>query len=453
MAAKQVVVVAAINRIGNSFYWIVIVLMISLTFGQQSTTGPKSNYVKRVLENIEIDFLASYYTQDGDNAAVSGGIGTEDLSDITPTFVISIPLNNDDILKIDAGISAYTSASSSNINPFDKINADPYQASTGASKSDVWSNVTGSYIHNSADRNTIYSTKLSISSEYDYFSIGFGGGITKLFNNKNTELGASSNLFIDKWNSIYPYELRPFSQGGNGIQNELFTQNLISGDTDYNPSFTKFDESLRKSFSFGIHFSQIINTKTQAFLSFEITEQWGQLSTPFHRIYFSDIEDSFIDNFQLADDIEHHPDSRNKGAISGRLNYYVNEIFIIRTFYRYYYDNWGISSNTTTIEIPIKILDNFTFYPSYRYYDQSAADHFAPSNQHLSTDQYYTSDYDLSAFNSNQYGFGIKYTDIFTQFRIRNFGLKSINIRYSNYERNSGFKSGIISCGFSFIRD
>ena len=76
-------------------------------------------YKKRVLENTEIDFLSSYYSQDGNNAAVSGGTGTEELTDFTPTIVVSIPLNVDDVLTIDAGVSAYTSASSSNINPFD----------------------------------------------------------------------------------------------------------------------------------------------------------------------------------------------------------------------------------------------------------------------------------------------------------------------------------------------
>ena len=76
-------------------------------------------YKKRVLETTEVDFLTSYYSQDGDNAAVSGGVGTEELTDVTGAFVVSIPLNADDVLTIDAGISAYTSASSSNIDPFD----------------------------------------------------------------------------------------------------------------------------------------------------------------------------------------------------------------------------------------------------------------------------------------------------------------------------------------------
>jgi hypothetical protein len=71
----------------------------------------------------------------------------------------------------------------------------------------------------------------------------------------------------------------------------------------------------------------------------DLVQQDGLLSTPFPRVYFSDIADSFIENFQLADDIERLPDSRLKIAVGGRLNYYINETFVVRTFYRYYTDD------------------------------------------------------------------------------------------------------------------
>lgn len=89
-----------------------ILLFAALGIAQENQAAFK----KRVLETTEVDFLTSYYTQDGNNASVTGGIGTEKLSDFTPTIVISMPLNADDVLTIDAGISAYTSASSSNLN-------------------------------------------------------------------------------------------------------------------------------------------------------------------------------------------------------------------------------------------------------------------------------------------------------------------------------------------------
>jgi len=155
----------------------------------------------------------------------------------------------------------------------------------------------------------------------------------------------------------------------------------------------------------------------------------------------------------LADDIERLPDNRLKIPIGFRLHYYLNEVFTVRTYYRYYFDDWGIRSNTASIEVPIKISSKFTVYPSYRFYNQTEADYFAPYDKHLSTDQFYTSDYDLSKFSANQYGFGISYTDIFSSAHIWKLGLKSIDFRYNNYQRNTGLSANYFGLGFKFIMD
>lgn len=418
------------------------------------TQDSTKTYKKRVLDNTEVDVLASYYSQDGDNAAVSGGKGTEKLTDIAPSIVVSIPLNADDILSIDANASAYTSASSSNINPFDgNGKADPFVASSGASSSDVWANVNASYSHSSDDRNKIWSANLSLSSEYDYFSFGFGGSYTRLFNEKNTELTFKANVYLDTWKPIYPYELRPFAKGGDGLSNGFFRSYSITGNQDYNPIFSEFGNKSRNSYSLGFSFSQILSKKLQMSLEADVVRQQGLLSTPFQRVYFSDVEDSFIQNYQLADAIEQLPDTRNKIAVGGRLNYYLNEIFVLRGYYRYYTDDWGIQSHTASLEVPIKISKKFTLYPSYRYYSQTAADYFAPYESHLSTEEFYTSDYDLSGFTANQYGFGVSYTDIFTNLHIWDFGLKTIDLKYHHYARNSSFRADMISGGFKFILD
>lgn len=213
-----------------------VILFSATVFAQDST----STYKKRVLEAPEVDFLASYYSQDGDNAAVSGGIGTEKLTDITPTIVVAIPVNDDDVLKIDAGISAYTSASSSNIDPFDSGNpADPFVASSGASSSDIWFGGNLNYSHSSDSRNDIISAKVSVSSEYDYFSIGFGGTYTKLFNEKNTEVSIHANAYLDTWKLLYPIELRESS------------------------TFNGLDKKNRNSYSLGFGFAQILSKSIQ----------------------------------------------------------------------------------------------------------------------------------------------------------------------------------------------
>lgn len=453
MVEKQVVAVVVTNktRLLKNLVAICFVFGIAKSFSQvQDSTNV---YKKRVLETTEVDFLTSYYTQDGDNAAVSGGIGTEELTDATGTFVVSIPMNDDDVLTLDAGISAYTSASSSNVGPFDNGFADPFQASSGASSGDVWTNVSANYSHNSDNRNNIWSAKLSVSAEYDYFSIGFGGSYTKLLNQKNTELSVNANVFIDTWNAIYPTELRPFGTNGDGLNNQLFTHNTITGNTNYNPIFNEFNSEGRNTFSLGFGFSQILHKNLQGSLALDFIKQDGLLSTPFQRVYFEDIANSYIDNFQLADAIEQLPNSRFKIAFGGRLNWYLNEVFTVRTFYRYYFDDWGIDSHTASVEIPIKIAQKFTLYPSYRFYNQTAADYFYPHEKALSNYQFYTSDYDLSAYTSNQFGFGMSYTDIFAKTHVWKFGLKSIDVKFYQYNRNTTFSSSIITAGLKFVMD
>ena len=420
----------------------------------QQNMNTSNSYKKRVLETTEVDFLSSYYSQDGDNAAVSGGRGTEELTDVTGTIIISVPLSDDDVLIIDAGVSAYTSASSSNVDPFDgDERADSFVASSGASRSDVWTNLSGTYTHSSDDRNTMYSGNLSVSSEYDYFSFGFGGAFTKLFNEKNTEVSINANIFFDTWTPIYPTELRPFASGANGLDNGFFSNKTITGNTDYSPTFENFADETRNSYSVGLGFSQILGKNLQGSLALDFVKQDGLLSTPFQRVYFADVADSFIQEFQLADAIEQLPDSRCKVAGGGRLNWYINESVVLRSYYRYYYDDWGINSHTASVEVPIKLSDKFTVYPSYRYYQQTAADYFFEYEEALSTKTFYTSDYDLSKYSANQFGMGVSYTDIFTKMHLWKLGLKSIDLKFYKYDRDTTFSSSIITAGFKFVMD
>ena len=430
-----------------------LVLLLLFVVGIGYAQEAPQPYKKKVLEKIEIEFLSSYYVQEGENAAVSGGIGDEHLTDITPTFVVSVPLNEDDVLTIDAGISAYTSASSSNINPFDGKNpANPFQASSGASSGDVWAGLNANYSHSSDDRNKIWTGKLSAATEYDYFSIGFGGSYTRLFNEKNTEISVNTTIFLDTWKLIYPIELRNFNSGEDEDDFNI-NRYTITGNPNYNPQFTEFNDKKRNSYALGASFSQILSKKLQGLISIDVVKQEGLLSMPFQRVYFSDVADSFIEEFHLADDVERLPDIRNKLALGANLNYYINEFLVLRTHYRYYTDDWGIDSHTAKIELPVKIGHGFTVYPSYRYYTQTQANYFAPYNEHLSTEKYYTSDYDLSDFNANQYGIGVNYTDIFTNFHIWKFGMKSIDLEYTRYDRNTSFNANIFAVSFKFVQD
>lgn len=456
---------------------ILFLVCFSQVFSQQDSTIV---YKKRVLETTEVDFLTSYYSQDGDNASVSGGVGTEELTDFTPTIIINLPLNADDVLTIDAGISTYTSASSSNLNPFDdsegnNITGSPWVASSGASQKDTWGSINVSYAHSSDNRNNNWNANISFATEYDYTSVGFGGGFTKLFNEKNTEIGIKASIYLDTWSPKYPIELDAYLKN-NGNLNEGFFANVdvLSQNGNVNPNwspvsgFDLINDKSRNSYALSFSFSQILSKTTQMSLFFDLVKQDGWLANPMQRVYFADIDNYYIGNpnsidnytssnntdvFQLADDIERLPNSRFKVPIGLRFNYYLNEVISLRTYYRYYFDNWGVNAHTASIEVPVKITQKFTLYPSYRFYNQTAADYFAPYEENLSTSEYYTSDYDLSKFNANQYGFGISYTDIFSKFHLWKFGLKNIDFKYNNYKRNTGLKANIFAIAFKFVMD
>jgi len=454
-------------------------------------------YKKRVLENTEVDFLMSLYKQEGNNSAVGGGIGNEHLVDATPTIVVSLPLNDDDVLTIDAGISAYSSASSSNINPFNSSGASrggddddgerffrapatnpqptgtPWLASSGASKSDVLTAVHTDYSHSSDSRNFIWGPNISFSNEFDYTSFGFGGNVARLFNEKNTEIGLKGTVYLDKWRPIYPTELHEYNLYGSDFLNQGYFKGVNVLDQnghvskDYHPlDFTAITNRARNSYSLSFYFSQILGKRLQASFFFDLLMQQGLLSTPYHRIYFADKPNYYIGDakyipvyttpynigvFQLADDIERLPSVRKKLPVGVRLNYYINEMFVLRTYYRYYFDDWGSKAHTVNFDLPVKLGQKFTITPSYRFYKQNQIKFFAPYKTHLSTEKYYTSDPDLAKFNANQVSMALNYNDIFNDFNIYRFGLKNANIKYSHYFRSDGLKADIITLGFKFI--
>ena len=424
------------------------------TVKSDSTSNSKVKYKKRVLESAEVDFLSSYYTQNGENAAVTGGIGTEELQDATATIIVAVPLGDDDVLTIDAGVSAYSSASSSNINPFDNgaSKANAFVASSGESQSDTWTSLSASYNHSSDDRNKIMGATLSFANEYDYSSVGFGAHHTWLSNDKNTEFNIRASTFLDKWSLLYPAEFWSFGLG-EGDDDDDFNINryTITGNTNYTPKINALNSQSRNTYAVGLGFSQILSKRLQASLALDVVRQTGQLSTPFQRVYFEDVENSFIGDFHLAEDIERLPESRLKIAMGGRLNFYVNEKITLRSFYRFYKDDWKITSHTASIEIPVKLFEGrLTLYPSYRFYAQSASEHFAPYDKHQSTSTYYTSDYDLSDYHAHQYGIGVSYRNPFKSMKLWKFNFESIDLKYYKYDRNSAFSSNLITLGIKF---
>lgn len=146
-----------------------------------------------------------------------------------------------------------------------------------------------------------------------------------------------------------------------------------------------------------------------------------------------------------------------KYPASLRLTYYATNLVQLRGFYRFYNDNFGIRAHTFELEAPLKVTQFFTLYPFYRYHTQTAADYFAPYLAHSVTDEYYTSDYDLSAFSAHKVGVGMRYAPLYGIGRFKTpFGhgitkFKSLDLRYGYYRQSTGLTANVVSFDLAFV--
>lgn len=371
-----------------------------------SQTADTSRYEDRKLKVDEVNFVSSYYRQDGNNAAVTGGIGSEKLTDFATTIDVHL-LQTDRKQRVNAynfelGIDTYTSASSDKVDP---------TTISSASSSDqrIYPSIAWSRLNET--KGSTIGANVSVSSEFDYFSLGGGINAFKDSKDKSRQLGIRLQTFQDKVTLIYPIEQRAGKKSGTESRN---------------------------TYSATLSWSQIVNARLQLLFLLDLAYQKGFLSLPFNRVYFND----------NTVGIETLPGSRFKVPASVRLSYFLGDRVVIRAFYRYYQDDWGLKSNTAEIETPIKITPFFSISPFYRYYNQSAIDYFAAYQQHALTEEHYTSDYDLSKFDSHFVGTGLRFNSADGILGIGKFN--TIEIRYGHYTRQTGLVSNIISLHAKF---
>ncbi len=384
-------------------------------FAQTKKTD--SVYESRPLKIEEVNLVSSYYHQDGNNSAVTGGIGTEKLTDIAN--VIDLKLVGYDYrlrkhsVTIEAGVDTYTSASS------DKIDL---KANSSASSHDVrfYPSVAWS-MENEKTGNT-FGLNASFSKEFDYTSFGIGASFNKKSKNNNREFGIKAQAFLDKVSLVYPTELIPAS-----------TSSASSSRGEHH-----YPVSARNTFSTSLSYSQVVNKNFQLMFLADLVAQNGYLGLPFHRVYFGD----------GSVHVENLPSNRFKVPLGLRANYFLGGKVILRSFYRFYQDDWGLKSNTAELETSVKVTPFFSVTPFYRFYTQSGIKYYAAYELHTAADQYYTSNHDLSKFNSNFFGAGFRVAPPKGVLGIEY--LNMLELRYGHYSRTNGLNSDIVSINLKF---
>ncbi len=366
------------------------------------TPVDSAGYRNTKLKLDEINLVSSYYKQDGNNAAVTGGTGSEKLTDLSNTLDVRLIKYGSNgkkhTLDIEAGIDHYTSASSDMID---------LQANSSASWSDNRFYPSLHYTVENEQTGNAFGVGVSSSTEYDYQSFGANVSYSKKTKDRNGEFTARFQAYLDQVKMILPVELR----------------------TPASPTGTQ----ARNTFAGSLSYSQVISQNLQLMVMADVIMQQGYLSLPFHRVYF---QDGSVHQENL-------PDSRLKLPIAVRASYFLGDNVILRAYYRYYADDWKLSAHTADLEVAVKLSPFVSVSPFYRCYTQNATRYFRPYASHDGSEEFYTSNFDLSGFVSQFLGVGFKYTPLNGVFGIAHF--HTVEMRYGHYERTTGMASDIVS--------
>jgi hypothetical protein len=385
----------------------------SLAFTHLFAKAQTQDSIPKV-NKTQIDVVYNHYIQQGNNSAVTGGVGTEELTVYGPSTTIKRQWTKNSF-KANFGADIISSASTDNID----------FVMSSVSVLDARSYINAVYEHSFPNKDlTIYGGG-GFSIESDYFSLGSKLGFIKENSKKLEQYSAEFQVFNDdlRWGRlnngqpqklIYPYELR-YKEW--------------------------YDIYLRNSYNLKLGYSKALNKRTIVGIYPLIAYQEGLLATPFHRIYFNDGSQA----------VEQLPNQRLRASVALKWNQFVGNRYIIKMTLNPYIDNWGVKAITLENETAIKLNAIWTVLPNVRFYMQKGSQYFAPYREHRLYELFYSSDYDLATIQTYNIGFGARYTPY------RSIGKKSqfnnLLFRYNYLYRSNGLFAHILSLSYQLEWD
>jgi hypothetical protein len=375
-----------------------------------------SGYAQTKIDSIaktsrtEIEMVYNQYIQNGNNSAVTGGIGTEELTVYGPSLNVK-KVSDKNVYSYTIGADIISSASTDNI--------DYIKSSASVLDARVYTNFG---YERKFSKNIDLHFNTGISGESDYFSLSYGFGLSKTSSSKTHNYSFDVSISNDdlRWGRINPGYLAP-------------TMLIYPSELRFKEWY---DVYKRNSYNFKLGFWKILNKRNNFGVFPELTYQEGLLSTPFHRVYFSD----------GSLKVENLPNRRLKGAIALRINSFILGNYIFKNTFNVYEDTFGIRAFSLENETIIKVNPKLAIIPNIRFYSQTKSKYFNEYLKNSIEQSYYTSDYDLSKFKTYNFGIGIKYKN--EKIKDNKIIGNAFMIRYNFLERSNNLNAHSISITF-----
>jgi len=178
--------------------------------------------------------------------------------------------------------------------------------------------------------------------------------------------------------------------------------------------------------------TQTLTRSTIAQAGYEIARIAGYQNNPYLR---ADVNGAMV--------LGSVPDARTRQTLSARLRQALPSATYLEADYRRYTDDWQIRSNTVSVGLSHYFRPDWLFSFAYRRYDQTGAFFWAP--QYTGIPQFYTADFRLEPFTSNNYTGKVEISP-----KRSWMGLPdgtALTVQYERYQADNGFRAAIVSTG------
>lgn len=247
-----------------------------------------------------------------------------------------------------------------------------------------------------------------VSTEEDYFAQLVRGGYTRDFRDQTLNLSAGVSYGWDAIESVPDADTQPVAD----YRNTTYANAVLT---------------------------QIMSPTTVVRLGVEKFWVNGLQHNPYRNVY--------VDGGNLP---ELHPDQRNRNDVYVRLHQYLPMQASLKILWKYYFDDWGVTSHTIGSSLSQYVSDNVVVRYRYRFYRQTEADFYR--------DEYLvpggvgglrTGDYRLSAFDAHLFGTRVHWAMRDLLASAGALSRLSVQFSYERYFNSNNFSANIFEAGFA----
>lgn len=330
-----------------------------------------------------------------DSAVLLYSEGTDRVSAVEPVVSVRRNLGDEESVSVRVVVDALTGASPNGAIATDRVQTfttpsgnstysvdpgdtplDPTFRDTRVALNGAWEKPLGERLKG------VFSA--NVSGEHDYISTGLSATLAQDFNNRNTTVSAGFSLGRDIIEPVggapvglTPMPAFPAVKSTRGSSEDKTLGEVLLGIT------------------------QVVSRRTLMQFNYTYGTEDGYLTDPYKLLSVTDAAGN-VTGYRY----EKRPDRRVRQAVFWRTLHHLTED-VVDLSYRYYRDDWDISSHTVDLRYRYELGGGHYLQPHLRRYQQSAADFYHYKLEEGALPEHASADYRLGDLTGNT--LGLKY--------------------------------------------